>query len=257
MISSTSNQQIKSIQLLIEKPKYRREMGLYIAEGVKMFMEAPDDMIYRVYVSEHFMSNSPCAKRVTKFPYEIVADSIFKKISDTKTPQGVLTILKIPAYDIEELKNRKGCFLILNAIQDPGNLGTMIRTGEGAGVRAVILDEGCVDVYNPKVIRSTMGSIYRVPIVRTDNLKSVIRELKDVGVRMLAAHLSGEQYYDAESYKGSVGIMIGNEGNGLSDEISELSDVKVKIPMEGKVESLNAAVSAALLMYEARRHATL
>ena len=254
MITSTNNQQIKNIQFLIDKPRYRKETGLFVAEGAKMFAEAPSEMISRVYASESFMNSSPLALKVRSLPHEIVTDQVYHKMSDTKTPQGILTVLTIPSYDEEKIFREGGCFLILNKIQDPGNLGTMIRTGEGAGISAVIMDEGCVDVYNPKVIRSTMGSIYRVPIIRTGSLEATIDNMKAAGIKMMAAHLKGDVYYDSQSYDSGVGIMIGNEGNGLDDSISGLADVMVRIPMDGQLESLNAAVSAAILMYEVRRH---
>lgn len=254
MITSTNNKQIKNIQLLMEKSKFRKETGLFVAEGVKMFLEAPRELIYRVYVSEEFLASSPHGEKVRALPHEVVTTEVYKKMSDTKSPQGVLTILKKPEYSEKELLDKKkGIYLILNGVQDPGNLGTMIRTAEGAGVSAVIMDRDCADMYNPKVIRSTMGSIYRVPTIVTEDLKLSINRLKESGVRMLAAHLKGKESYSDVEYPDKVGIMIGNEGNGLTDEIAELSDTYVIIPMQGKVESLNAAVSAALLMYEASR----
>ena len=144
-------------------------------------------------------------------------------------------------------------FLILEDIQDPGNLGTMVRTAEGAGVTGVLLSRGCVDIYNPKTIRSTMGSIYRVPFLYTDDLLGDMDKLHEKGIVTYAAHLKGKGFYDEESYKGPTAFLIGNEGNGLTDELSEKAKQYIKIPMEGQLESLNAAVAAAILMYEASR----
>ena len=143
--------------------------------------------------------------------------------------------------------------LILESIQDPGNLGTMVRTGEGAGITGVIMNKTTVDLFNPKTIRSTMGSIYRVPFYVAEDLAETLDSLKKQGVALYAAHLKGEHAYDEEDYTGACGFLIGNEGNGLSDTIANLADTYIKIPMEGQVESLNAAISASLLMYEANR----
>jgi len=129
----------------------------------------------------------------------------------------------------------------------------MVRTGEGAGITGVIMNKTTVDLFNPKTIRSTMGSIYRVPFIVTADLAETMNDLKQQGVSLYAAHLKGQYAYDEEDYTKASGFLIGNEGNGLSDEIADLADTYIKIPMEGQVESLNAAISASLLMYEANR----
>ncbi len=143
--------------------------------------------------------------------------------------------------------------MVLETLQDPGNLGTILRAGEGAGVTGVIMNRETADIYNPKVIRSTMGSIYRVPFFYTDDLKGTVERIKAAGVRLYAAHLKGENNYDKADYTGSTGFMIGNEALGLKDETAALADSYVKIPMAGQVESLNAAVAASVLMFEAAR----
>ena len=143
--------------------------------------------------------------------------------------------------------------LVLENLQDPGNLGTIIRTAEGAGVTGILMSRGTADLYNPKVTRSTMGSIFRVPFLYTDDLSGTIGKVKQAGVTVCAAHLQGRHTYDGEDYTRVTAFLIGNESRGLSDGLSELADVRVRIPMAGKVESLNAAVAAAILMYEAGR----
>ena len=144
-------------------------------------------------------------------------------------------------------------FEVLEDIQDPGNLGTMLRTGEGAGITAVIMSKKTADLFNPKTIRSTMGSVYRVPFCYVEDLKAVIEKMHAAGIQTYAAHLQGKNSYTQECYSAKTAFLIGNEGNGLSDEIAALAMCKIRIPMEGQVESLNAAVSAAILMYEAKR----
>ncbi len=253
MITSTNNQQIKNIKLLLEKPRYRRETGLFVVEGIRMFLETPAPLLETVYVSEDFMNRSVHASKVEKLPHEVVKTDVFNKMSDTKAPQGILAAVKMPKHSLEKMMKPDGIYLILNGVQDPGNLGTMLRTAEAAGVAGVIMDRDCADIFNPKVIRSTMGSVYRVPFLIVDDLEGTIKDMKEGGVKMVAAHLKGQTYFEDVDYTGSVGIMIGNEGNGLSDNISALADMLVKIPMEGRVESLNAAISAALFMYEIKR----
>ena len=146
---------------------------------------------------------------------------------------------------------REPLFLLLEDIQDPGNLGTMLRTGEGAGVDGVIMSRGTVDIYNPKTIRSTMGSLYRVPFAYVEELADAIRLLQKNDIPVYAAHLRGERFFDELSYEGGSAFLIGNEGNGLKKETADLADLYLKIPMEGKLESLNAAVASALLLYQA------
>ena len=143
--------------------------------------------------------------------------------------------------------------MILENLQDPGNLGTIIRTAEGAGVDGIIMTSGTVDIYNPKVIRSTMGAMYRMKFAYTDDLAGTVKLLKSKGIITYAAHLKGAVDYVKCDYTKGTAFFIGNEGNGLTDEATDLADRKIIIPMKGKLESLNAAVSGALLMYEAAR----
>ena len=143
--------------------------------------------------------------------------------------------------------------MILDTIQDPGNLGTILRAGEGAGITGVIMNDTTADIYNPKVIRSTMGSVCRVPFVYTAALPQTLANIKKRGVRLYAAHLEGRNNYEKEDYTVDTGFLIGNEANGLSSETASMADAYVKIPMMGKVESLNAAVAASVLMFEAAR----
>ena len=254
MITSTSNQQIKKLSLLMKKAKERKEQGLFVVEGVKMFGEAPREWLAGVYVSEQFVSNEEHRKLLSDVPYEIVADSVFRAVSDTQTPQGILAVVRMPKYTMDDmLRGDQTHLLILESVQDPGNLGTMVRTGEGAGITGVVMNRTTVDLFNPKTIRSTMGSIYRVPFVVADDLNQMLQMLRNKGVRLYAAHLKGQKQYDAFDYTGATGFLIGNEGNGLSDEVANAADSYIRIPMEGQVESLNAAISASLLMYECNR----
>lgn len=258
MITSINNSQIKNIIQLQKKGKARREQQLFVVEGIKMVKEATSNHLVKIYVSESYMEQASKQLDLDLYPYDTVTDQIFKQVSDTITPQGILATVRIPEYTLEEiLLHENENLLILEDIRDPGNLGTIFRTAEGAGITGIILSADSVDLFNPKVIRSTMGSVYRVPFVYVDKLKDVLLKVKEKGIRLYAAHLNGKRFYDEELYLGHQGILIGNEANGLTTEISELADCLVKIPMSGQVESLNAAMAAGILMYEVARQQRL
>ena len=260
MITSAANKNVKNVQALLGKAKERKKQGLFVVEGPKMSFEAPYDWVEAVYMSETFSREDRYIQEKKKFEdkTEIVADNVFKAMSDTQTPQGVIAVVKMPHYDIDAVfDGERTNLLILESIQDPGNLGTMIRTGEGAGVTGIIMNRTTVDIFNPKTVRSTMGSLYRVPFYIADDLAETIDYVKSKGVSLYAAHLKGKCSYDRPDYTAYCGFMIGNEGNGLSDEIADMADTYLRIPMEGQVESLNAAISATLLMYECNRQRRL
>jgi TrmH family RNA methyltransferase len=257
VISSSSNSQIKNIASLLKKSKAREEQRLYVVEGLKMFEEARTaGLLAKAYVSESFYNGKESVDPdfFDGLDYEILTDSLFHEVSETMTPQGVMGLVRTTEYSLEEIIKKPGvCLLLLEDIRDPGNLGTMIRTAEGAGITGIILNSSCVDIYNPKVIRSTMGSIFRVPFYRTEDFCGTVGKLKEQEIGVFAAHLSGKPYDTEGSFADSCAILIGNEANGLSEEVSALADNLIRIPMEGKVESLNAAVAAAILMYEVSR----
>lgn len=282
MITSTSNPRIRQVIQWQTKAKERRKDGVFVVEGIKMYEEAPDEWLRETYVSTGFLERIGARKtageatwqnpdgsmeaavwnRLQTKGYEEVSDEVFAKMSDTKTPQGILAVLDQPRYDLQEIlqcsressvEKRQPLFLVLENLQDPGNLGTIMRTGEGAGITAVIMSASTVDIFNPKVIRSTMGSIYRVPFIYEESLPEVMAVLHEAGVKTYAAHLDGKDYYDSFSFEGPTAFLIGNEGNGLTRELADMASFYIKIPMEGKLESLNAGVASALLVYEAHR----
>lgn len=258
MITSTANAKVKQIVQWQTKAKERRKDKVFLAEGIKMFEEAPEDSVLEVYLSqdvaEKIKAQAALMKKLNSTGYEIVSSEVFSKMSDTQTPQGILTVLKQPEYQLEELlKQQNPLFVVLENLQDPGNLGTIIRTGEGAGITGVIMSNQTVDIFNPKTIRATMGSIYRVPFLYVNDLAETLQRLHQKEIHTYAAHLKGETYYDAFSFREPTAFLIGNEGNGLQKATADMAESYLKIPMEGQVESLNAAVATALLMYEAHR----
>jgi len=269
MITSCANDKVKRIVALQEKSRNRAKENVFVAEGLKMFEEAPMDMLAEIYIEEKLFETMRAEADEGKLqqcirdgiPLETVSKEVFAKMSDTQSPQGILCVMKRHTYRLKDLietscdkKKKEGhapLFLMVEDVQDPGNLGTMMRTAEGAGADGVILTKGTVDIYNPKTIRSTMGSLYRVPFVYVDSLSEAIALLKKEQIKVYAAHLKGEKFYQEFSYKDGAAFMIGNEGNGLKKETADMADTYLKIPMEGQLESLNAAVAAALLMYQA------
>lgn len=264
MISSTTNKQVKFVNALIKKAKTRREEDLFVAEGLRMCTEIPKERIRTLYVSVSFQKH-PEYKNLTAGvrQVEVVTDEVFGSLSDTKTPQGILALVKQYHNTLEEVTGNAGgasgsgrapkLLMILENLQDPGNLGTILRAGEGAGVTGIIMDSHTVDIYSPKVIRSTMGSVLRVPFVYVDKLDDTLAALKQQGIRLFSAHLDGTHNYEQEDYTGNTGFLIGNEANGLSEATASMADAYVRIPMMGQVESLNAAVAASVLMFEAAR----
>ncbi len=257
MISSTANARVKNIVLLQKKGRERKKQGLFVIEGRKLFEEVLRDApeaIDEIYVTEEYLENSLQNEVLSNVHYEVVSETVMKTMAETMEPQGVLATVRIPHYDKEKLLQKKDAvWIALEDLRDPGNLGTILRTAEAAGVTGVILSENSVDMYNPKVVRSTMGAIFRVPHFYTEDFMREMNDLKKEGAVLYAAHLLGNQYYDEPEYTGRTVILIGNEANGLSEDAAQMADCLVKIPMEGKAESLNAAVATSLFVYEAYR----
>lgn len=257
MINSSSNRQIKNLIQLQKQAKARKEQGLFVTEGMKMYREVPHERLVKTYVSESFYNreeNRKFLEEAGSGEVEILSDHVFGMAADTKTPQGILCLVRQMQYGLSDLLEEENpLLLLLEDIQDPGNLGTIFRTAEGAGVTGIIMSSQTADIYNPKTVRSTMGSLYRMPFLRVKEFEGILQELKKRRIRTYAAHLEGSVNYTAADYTKGSAFMIGNEGNGLSEKMASMADAYIKIPMCGQLESLNAAVAAAILMYEARR----
>ncbi len=270
------NKRIKTLMGYMRSASKRRDAGIFISEGIRMFREAPGELILEVYMTKEacdscIASSGDESLKERIFGRQsdifIVSTDLFGKISDTVTPQGILTVMKRREYGLEDLLNaggedagkgeKKPLLMILENLQDPGNLGTILRVSEAAGVTGIIMNRGCVDIYNPKVVRSTMGSIFRMPFMITDDLAETVDRLAGAGIETYAAHLQGSEVYTDYDYTGPCAFFIGNEGNGLSEEITAKADHRLFIPMEGSIESLNAGIAAAVLSYEAHRQRTL
>ena len=254
MITSTSNPQVKRLIQLQKKSKERNEGKVFVVEGLRMFAEVPRERVEKVYISESLYNKKKQELNLQNLEYEILSDSVFSHVSDTKTPQGILCVIRQERYDVNALMQLTNPhFIVLDNLQDPGNLGTIVRTAEGAGVDAIFMSKDCVDIYNPKTIRSTMGSIYRMPHIYIEDTLLLLEEFRKKGVKSYAAQLQGEHSYEDEDYNSGTAILIGNEGNGLREEVAQKADIGVRIPLCGQVESLNAAIAASVLMFEVAR----
>ena len=298
LIASKDNQTIKEIKKLKES-KYRKEK--FIVEGFKMLQEAVNEgadieivvvktgnkellenvnkLLGRLNQSYETGNELLTYKYVKRLPRIIeVTENVFMQLTDVKTPQGVLAVIRKNVEDnvsdfedenenenendalkvgvnsrqidcLNKINTGADYILAVDGVQDPGNLGTIIRTADSANLKQILVSKDTVDAYSPKVIRSTMGSIYRVKIVECENLADVLDGLKKYKFQIVSTSLDTENsIYDID-YRKKV-VVIGNEGNGVSKEIQDLSDYKVKIPMLGKTESLNASVATGIMIYE-------
>ena len=249
MIESNSNKKIKELAALQRSKKEREQAGLFVLEGDRIIRDAVltrKELVDNVYVSATYASS----KGLPVDNALIVADSVLSHVCETVTDQGILaTVRQEPLLRSEDELMRKDRILVLEDIRDPGNLGTIIRTAEAAGVEAVFMSSGTVDIFSPKVVRSTMGSLLRVPFTYSRDILETIKNIKESGHTVYAAHLKGASDMRKTPFDARRAIIIGNEGRGISDPVADLADKRVFIPMQGEVESLNAAVAAAILMY--------
>lgn len=255
-ITSSNNQIIKDVKKLTRR-RNRWKEGNFIVEGIKIIEEAIKEKVKINYIicSESIIKEEGYINLLKQIPEKVtiieVPDKIFREIADTENPQGILGVLNFLKNDVSDLidSNKKSLFLV-DALQDPGNLGTIIRTADAFNIDGIVIGQGSVDPYNEKVVRSTMGSIFRVPIYVLDDTISTLEELQNNGYKLLATDLKGEYVSSNIFNEDKQIIIIGNESNGVSDEILNLSDRRIKIPMPGNAESLNAGVAASILMYE-------
>lgn len=265
-ITSAQNRAYKQA-LHYQSSREARKAGVFLVEGVRAVDElakAPDWQLESLWLSEERVKSDPAYTEALlhAFPENLpvygLPAALFARLADTQSPQGVLAVVKRRSFDLAALL-AKSCgeeapfFVLLENLQDPGNLGTILRTADSAGAGGIIYTKGTVDVYSPKVVRSAMGSLLHVPTCAAESVAQIAPALHAKGVRLLAAHLRGEQYHFNQNMTGPIAIMIGNEGAGLSAEAAAMADALVKIPMVGRAESLNAAMAAGILMYEVVR----
>lgn len=255
-IKSKENITYKSAVRLLKK-KYRDETGLYLLEGVKPLEDA---LAMGIEVKTIFMCEG--IQRSASFPEKICMEldkKLFRNLSDTGTSQGVIAVVEQKKHSFDDFSaeikgaDNNGNAVIMDRLQDPGNIGTIIRTAEAAGYRGVIMISGSGDVYSPKVVRAAAGSLFRIPIIKAADADEAASMAKAMGLRLTVTCLEDAQDCFEADLTNSIALVIGNEGRGVSERLMELSDIRVKIPMSGSIESLNAAVAAGILMYQSQK----
>ena len=251
-ISSKDNSLIKHLKKLKEK-KYRDEYEEYVIEGIKLVKEAIKENadIKQIIVCEDCdsgMIESHLKYEMAKFDFIYVPENIFKMISDVDNPQGILAVIG-KSNSISEIDLDNDIIVALDDIQDPGNLGTILRTADSVGLKQILVSKGTADAYNPKVVRSTMGAIFRVKVIECENLKETLKGLQAKQYKVMCTSLKAKKSIYEVDYNKKI-VVIGNEANGVSKEIINLANEKVIIPMLGKTESLNASVATGVILYE-------
>ncbi len=248
LIASASNPLIKHIKKLQTKKAYRYECGEFIIEGLRQVFDA-EKSVSLVLVSEDFAAALPA------FPCRVekVSHQLIMSMSETKSPQGILAVAKMNTVKEEDIFKENGLYIFCDGVADPGNLGTIIRTADSAGCDGVILSPDCVDLYNPKVVRSTMSSLFNVPVCISDDSIKTLEFFKNNGVKIIGSNPHTEKFIYDEDFTCASVIILGNEANGVSDDLLTMADACVKIPMFGHAESLNVATAGAVLVYEAVR----
>ena len=255
-IGSRDNPIYKKARKLLKR-KYRDAYGLYLLEGIKPLRDAISlgIEIEEIFVCDGEMDIS--APKDSGYDFTILDRELFKMLTDTEHSQGVISVVKKVKCGVDSLEEMKNCgsgnLVILDRLQDPGNVGTVIRTAEAAGYSGVVTVTGCADVYSPKVVRAAAGSLFRVPVIDGGDQEMLIPELKKYGFKIAATSLDGDTLYRDADISESTALVIGNEGNGVGNEFLEAADLKIKIPMMGSIESLNAAVAAGILMYQSNK----
>lgn len=252
VITSKDNEIVKNIKKLKEK-KYRDLEGQYIVEGIKLVKEAIEEnaKIKKIVLCEDCENDGTIEKslmyEIAKYDCIYVSAKVFSILTDVEKPQGILAVIE--KNTAENISYSEDIIVVLDGIQDPGNLGTILRTVDSVGLKQIILSEKTADPYNPKVVRSTMGAIFRVNIIQSKNVLNTLKEIKKNKYKLLATSLDTDKsLYNIELNKKA--IIIGNEANGVSKEVFEMVDEKMIIPMLGKTESLNAAVATGVVLYE-------
>lgn len=248
-VTSRENKLYKLIKALKDK-KRREQEGLFVVEGFRGVRDA---------IKNGMKPENLILTEGTELPAEVAcrepvyfAKKLFDELADTQTPQGVIALFPMPETKFDSLNNSENSFVIVcENVQDPGNLGTVIRTAHCAGAAGAVIAKGCCDLFNPKTVRSTVASIAALPVIRGIETDEAITRLKNMGYKIAAGALSDRavNLYDSD-LSGKVAFVVGNEGNGITDKILKMSDLTVKIPISATAESLNVGIASALMMYE-------
>ncbi|EOU1739312.1 RNA methyltransferase [Clostridium perfringens] len=247
-IESKNNNLFKEIKKLKEK-KHRIKSNKYLIEGLRFVEEAIKSKVSidSIIFTESFKEKNPDLFLKINENIKLIQmnEALLKQLCSTENPQGIVGVINMQN---KELKSGE-LVVLVDKVQDPGNMGTIIRTAHAAGAAGIVMTKGTVDIYNDKTLRSTMGSIFYIPIVEDDSL-DFVKSLKKEGYKLVVSSLQGKNNFFEENLQGKVIIAVGNEGNGVSDEVYDIADIKVKIPMPGEAESLNVAVATSIMIYE-------
>lgn len=245
-ITSTANPRIRALREL-KHAKERAQSGLYLVEGEKLCAEALRDARVQTLLCDEAKAEAYAALLARAQDVLLAPSHVVASVSDARTPQGIVAAVHLPAP--LDLDDAAGALLVLDGVQNPGNVGTMLRTAEAAGFTGALLSPACADAFAPKTVRATMGSVFRLPLWR-GLLPEALAFLGRGGFTRVAAALGGEPFYAASRrLHEPLALIIGSEGAGISEEILALADMRVALPMRGRAESLNAAVAAGILMY--------
>ena len=254
LITSLQNPQVKLWRGLNKSHAQRVESGLFLAEGEHMAGEAvKTQKAHALLISdsarEKYRALAETAKGASVY---FLADHVMAALCDTKTPQGVIAVCGYPKEDTA-LPENASLLVALDGVQDPGNVGTVIRTMDAAGYHCLLMDENTADPYSPKALRASMGGVFRIPAVRCADLAGQLHVLAQCGFDIIAGDLHGEPFYRRRKAKDRLCVVIGNEGQGVSPAVFAESTMRLKLPMAGGAESLNAAVAGAIMMYDLLR----
>lgn len=242
-LTSAKNPQIVKLKGLKNRAA-RLEAGLYLVEGIKMAREAASrpGLAHSLYVTEETLplfEGADC-------PITLCAEHVLAALCDTRTPQGVVCAVHLPDPGTDPGRR----IIVMDGVQDPGNVGTILRTADAAGFTGALLSAACADPYSPKVLRATMGSIFRMPIRTVPDLPEALETLKAQGFSVLSSQLDGEPFFERKNVKEQFALIIGNEGNGVSEAVKAVATHRLALPMRGGAESLNAAIAAGIMMYD-------
>ncbi|MDU3843511.1 MAG: RNA methyltransferase [Clostridium perfringens] len=247
-IESKNNNLFKEIKKLKEK-KHRIKSNKYLIEGLRFVEEAIKSKVSidSIIFTESFKEKNPELFLKINENIKLIQmnEALLKQLCSTENPQGIVGVINMQNKELKSVE----LVVLVDKVQDPGNMGTIIRTAHAAGAAGIVMTKGTVDIYNDKTLRSTMGSIFYIPIVEDDSL-DFIKSLKKEGYKLVVSSLQGKNNFFEENLQGKVMIAVGNEGNGVSDEVYDIADIKVKIPMPGEAESLNVAVATSIMIYE-------
>ncbi|TYP49816.1 TrmH family RNA methyltransferase [Thermosediminibacter litoriperuensis] len=256
MFDLPSKRQIKMVRALVQLKNYRKRHGLFLVEGLRATEEAlnSDHSVEFLLVSDDFLKRH--REKIEKYEnmriYEVPRE-VYETLSDTEAPQGIMAVVRMKNFELRNIYEDNFLIVALDGIKDPGNIGTIIRTADAAGAGGILAGKGCVDIYNPKVVRATMGSIFHLPVIEGVDLPAVLHELSQKGAKIVVTHLGAEKSYFDVDLTGSVVLVFGSEAEGVSPEILEMPVELVKIPMPGRAESLNVAVASGIVLFEAVR----